>query len=479
VRALDRTTREGTPVGREGAPVRLDMDAINAFVLPASTGRAEEREHLYRALVATAVVLVQHGTPVIIDAVGQRREWRDLARASIPDFAEIETRRPATPGDTADSWEPPLTPDAVVDITVESAEAAVERTLPVATALARTAPPPRGRGMQAGWAIWISGPSGSGKTTLTEAVAEALGARQLDVAVIEDETLSETIVGAGEPSDAADDLVNRTLVLAVLLMAGAGSRVLIDATGARRQWRVLARARIPHFGEVELACPSHVCARRERVPRRNTSVCAELGGTPRLTTQTGIPYQAADKPDLRIDTNVVDEATGTQAIMGLALALERAAAATLTPAAKETRMQVRDLMTRTLITVGPDTSVTEARSLMARERIRHLLITENNRLVGIVTDRDIRLNLASPATSLSVWELNFLLARLTVGQVMTKSLIVVEPDRDSRDAARIMLDHKIGALPVLEGERLVGILTETDLVRAFADAAEPVSARRS
>jgi acetoin utilization protein AcuB len=78
-----------------------------------------------------------------------------------------------------------------------------------------------------------------------------------------------------------------------------------------------------------------------------------------------------------------------------------------------------------------------------------------------------------------VWELNFLLARLTVGQVMTKSLIVVEPDRDSRDAARIMLDHKIGALPVLEGERLVGILTETDLVRAFADAAEPVSARRS
>jgi CBS domain-containing protein/adenylylsulfate kinase-like enzyme len=362
---------------------------------------------------------------------------------------------------------------------VESAATAAARILHLVTALARTAPPGRPPATDPGWAIWISGPSGSGKTTLAEAVAERLGMRHLDATVLDDETLSEAIVGAGEPSDAVDDLVNRTLVLAGMLLVDAGSRVLIDATGARRHWRALARARIGRFAEVELACPPGVCTTRERVSRRNTSVCAELGGTPRLMTRTGMPYETAARPDLRLDTNVVDETTGTQAIMGLALALERAAVPTLTPAAKERRMQVRDLMTRTLITVGPDTSVTEARSLMARERIRHLLITENNRLVGIVTDRDIRLNLASPATSLSVWELNFLLARLTVGQVMTKSLIVVEPDRDSRDAARIMLDHKIGALPVLEGERLVGILTETDLVRAFADAAEPVSARRS
>ena len=133
-------------------------------------------------------------------------------------------------------------------------------------------------------------------------------------------------------------------------------------------------------------------------------------------------------------------------------------------------MHVRDLMTRALVTATPETTVTDARALMARERIRHLLVTEGGRHVGIVTDRDIRLNLASPATSLSVWELNFLLARLTVGQVMTKSLLVVEPDREAREAARIMLDHRIGALPVLDGDRLVGILTESDLVRAFAES---------
>ena len=141
-------------------------------------------------------------------------------------------------------------------------------------------------------------------------------------------------------------------------------------------------------------------------------------------------------------------------------------------------MYVRDLMTRALVTATPETTVTEARALMARERIRHLLVTDAGRLAGIVTDRDIRLNLASPATSLSVWELNFLLARLTVGQVMTKSLLVVDPDREARDAARIMLDHRIGALPVLDGDRLVGILTESDLVRAFAESEALAAAGR-
>ena len=141
-------------------------------------------------------------------------------------------------------------------------------------------------------------------------------------------------------------------------------------------------------------------------------------------------------------------------------------------------MHVRDLMTRALVTAPPETTVTDARALMARERIRHLLVTEAGRLAGLVTDRDIRLNLASPATSLSVWELNFLLARLTVGQVMTKSLLVVDPDREAREAARIMLDHRIGALPVLEGDRLVGILTESDLVRAFAESETPAAAAR-
>jgi acetoin utilization protein AcuB len=134
-------------------------------------------------------------------------------------------------------------------------------------------------------------------------------------------------------------------------------------------------------------------------------------------------------------------------------------------------MKIRDLMTAKPITTGPDTPVIDARKLMLGKRIRHLLVTDGPKLLGIVTDRDIRLNLPSPATSLSVWEVNYLLARLTVASVMTKALVTVSPERDPRDAAVLMLDHQIGALPVVDGGELVGIITETDLLRAFVKTA--------
>lgn len=133
-------------------------------------------------------------------------------------------------------------------------------------------------------------------------------------------------------------------------------------------------------------------------------------------------------------------------------------------------MNVRDLMTTSPITVGPETPVLDARQLMIDKRFRHVLIADGPKLLGIVTDRDIRLNLPSPATSLSVWEINYLLARLTVASVMTKSLVTVSPRQDSREAALLMLDHKIGALPVVDGGQLVGIITETDLLRAYVKA---------
>ena len=143
-------------------------------------------------------------------------------------------------------------------------------------------------------------------------------------------------------------------------------------------------------------------------------------------------------------------------------------------------MRVKEWMSSSPTTTDPKTSMSEARELMRRKGIRHLLVTEGERLVGIVTDRDIRLNLPSPATSLSVWEINYLLTKLTVGDVMTKFVITVEPGRPIEEAARLMLEHRIGALPVVEDGLLVGILTETDLLRAFVysqSAIVPVTAR--
>ncbi len=142
-------------------------------------------------------------------------------------------------------------------------------------------------------------------------------------------------------------------------------------------------------------------------------------------------------------------------------------------------MIVADLMTRSVISVPPDTPVLDARQEMLKRQIRHLpVIGPDRELLGIVTDRDIRLNLPSQATSLSVWELNYLLTKLTVEQVMTRTVITVGPERPAPDAARLMLDQKIGALPVMDAGRLVGIVTETDMLRTFVRMTAPDLARR-
>lgn len=142
-------------------------------------------------------------------------------------------------------------------------------------------------------------------------------------------------------------------------------------------------------------------------------------------------------------------------------------------------MTIRELMSGGLITVSPETPVPQARDVMAKERIRHLLVTgPGGVLAGIVTDRDIRLNLPSRATSLSAQEIGHLLSKLAVGEIMTRSVITIAPDASAREGARLLLEHKIGALPVLDDGKLVGIVTETDIVRAFMHLTAPAGALR-
>src|SRR6266508_3498156 len=107
-------------------------------------------------------------------------------------------------------------------------------------------------------------------------------------------------------------------------------------------------------------------------------------------------------------------------------------------------MNVRGLMTTNPITVGPETPVLDARQLMIDKRFRHVLIAEGPKLLGIVTNRDIRLNLPSPATSLSIWKINYLLARLTVASMITKCLVTISPHQNTKNTTRLTLDHKIG-----------------------------------
>lgn len=132
---------------------------------------------------------------------------------------------------------------------------------------------------------------------------------------------------------------------------------------------------------------------------------------------------------------------------------------------------VRDWMTTTVITVSPQTTLPEAHRIMTGRRIRRLPVVEDDRLVGIVTRGDIRGAEASDASSLSIWELNYLLARLKVSEIMTPDPITIAPDATIAQAAGVMLQHKISGLPVLDADgRVVGIITESDIFRLVARA---------
>jgi acetoin utilization protein AcuB len=126
---------------------------------------------------------------------------------------------------------------------------------------------------------------------------------------------------------------------------------------------------------------------------------------------------------------------------------------------------VRDWMTRDPITITCGTTLPEAHRLMMDHSIRRLPVVDDGQLVGIVTLGDIREAEASDATSLSIFELHYLLARLSVSDFMTRDLITVTPTTSMERAAQIMLEHKIGGLPVVERGKLVGIITGSDIFR--------------
>ena len=134
-------------------------------------------------------------------------------------------------------------------------------------------------------------------------------------------------------------------------------------------------------------------------------------------------------------------------------------------------MYVGRVMHTELVTVTPDTTIVKARDIIVEKRINHLLVVDkNDELLGIISDRDLKQSWASPATTLSVHELNYLLNQLTVDMIMVKKIITIAPSTTIERAAHIMQQNRISALPVMEKEKLVGIITTTDVMGVLLQA---------
>ena len=132
-------------------------------------------------------------------------------------------------------------------------------------------------------------------------------------------------------------------------------------------------------------------------------------------------------------------------------------------------MFVKERMSRPVIALSPDMPVHDAHNLFRQEQIRRAPVVKKGKLVGIVSRQDLIDASPTKATSLSRWEINYLLSKLTVSEIMTKTVTTIDEDTPIEQAARIMADEKIGGLPVMRDGAVAGMITETDLFKVFLE----------
>lgn len=344
-------------LAREGRPVRvLELDEMRRAVTPAPTYSDAERDVVYRALGAMAAALAEAGVRVLVDATAHRRLWRDLARAAIARFGEVQLQCPlevcrqreqarqgghaprgiyaraGRPGARVPGvdvpYEPALHPELTIDTTVDDVATAARKVAALARRLEPVPPPAESVRPTAGWAIWITGLPGSGKTTLARSAGRALAAAGARVRVLEFATFRRAVAGEQPESEALQEILHRAFAYTAKLLTDAGVGVILDATAPRRAWRARGRALIPVFAEVQLVCPPEVCGSRERAARWGLGA-REAGGS--------VPCAVAEAPEIVLDyeeplgaelilhTHVQDVSTSTDAVVRLAQRVARAA----------------------------------------------------------------------------------------------------------------------------------------------------------
>jgi adenylylsulfate kinase len=303
-----------------GMPVRvLEIEELRRVLVPFARDTEGERDVVHRALGLIAALLAESGVPVIVDAPGPRRAWRDLARAAIPRFAEAHLAGPDPDG----SYEAPLAPEVVIDDALPAQEA-VARLVALAERLGSSGAAPAARG-RSGWAIWITGRPGSGKTSLAARVAQTLAAEGVPVRVLDLDSVRHFLLREPQASETEREVAHRALACAAKYLADAGAAVIVDATAPRRAWRETARALIPRFAEVQLICAEEMCVERERAARWGLGRCQALPGALRAPN-VALDYEESVRAELTLRTDTHDLWTTAEQVLFLVRRLERTAA---------------------------------------------------------------------------------------------------------------------------------------------------------
>ncbi len=323
-----------------GSPVQvLELDEVRETVTPDAVYSPQEREVVYRALIEMAAELVAAGVPVLIDATGHRRAWRELARERIGHFAEVQLEcpvercrereryrrdshaprgvyaragRPGTAVPAVDvPYEPALAPELRLRTDLVPVETMVRRIVALATPWAAPAAPVAEAGV-----VWITGRPGTGKTTLARSVDRALGARGVASRVLSVEAFECTVEAHRLAAGRGHVLAQRGLTYIAKLLSEAGLVVVVDGGTSRRAWRDAARRIAARIIEVELVCAPEICATRERAARWGLWPGGAPSPDPETDTGNLPPeHERAEHPEVCVETGVQSVASAVADVL--------------------------------------------------------------------------------------------------------------------------------------------------------------------
>ena len=287
--------------------------------------------------------------------------------------------------------------------------------------------------------MWLTGLPASGKTTLARTLRRKLAARGVECVVLDSDEVRQVLTPHPTYTPEERDRFYRGLVDLAHLLTDYGVNVIIAATGTWRAYRDAARKQLHPFAEVYVRCPIEVCRRRDPKGLYARADAGEITSLPGV----GVPYEEPEDPAVVVDTDVLTPEEAAERVI--------AAVPMITQPSQRTPLWVSQLMSRHPVTVRPQDSVAVARARMAQGGFHHLpVVDEPGRLVGIVSERDLERVCGRPEAR--------------VADCMTPDPVTVSPDTPVVEAVQKMLAYHIGSLPVLEGTRLVGILTERDIL---------------